>query len=94
MLQEHIHSVRPTKRMELDPFAMDEVFQGLPYAKRYERVCERLVREMLYDAACFVTSNERDGLKGIYSQPSAELGIRSFAVSLHARAAACASIGL
>lgn len=92
MLEESEASLRPTRRVELAPYPVDEVFQGLSYAKRYEEVCQRLVRERLYDAACFFTSNARDGLKGGYGEPSPELGIRNFAVSLGARAAAFARL--
>ena len=88
MLEDHLDSTRPTKRIELNPFGVDEVFQELSYAKRYELVCERLVRQRLYDAACFFTSNSKDGARGIFHQPNIELSIQNFAVSLHARAAA------
>lgn len=93
MLEEHEKSVRPTQRINLDPFKVDEAFQQLSYAKRYELVCERLVRERLYDAACFFTSNARSGIRGVYAQPSHELSIRNFAISLHARAGAFAKLG-
>lgn len=92
MLEESPSSLQPTKRIDLAPFAVDEIFQGLSYAQRYEVVCQRMVREMLYDAACFCTSNVRDGLKGKFNQPNQELSIRNFAISLHARAAAFAKI--
>lgn len=92
MLEDHAQSVRPTQRVELLPFGVDEAFQGLSYARRYELVCERLVREMLYDAACFFTSNAKTGIRGAYNQPNEELSIRNFAVSLHARAAAFAQL--
>ena len=93
MLEEDAKSTRPTKEIVLAPFAVDLEFQRRSYAKRYELVCERLVRERLYDAACFFTSNALDGAKGELTQPNVELGIRNFAVSLHARAAAFAKIG-
>ena len=64
MLEEHETSFRPTRRVELAPFKVDEEFQTLSYAKRYELVCERLVRDRLYDAACFFTSNADTGRKG------------------------------
>ena len=92
MLEESEASLRPTRRVELAPYPVDEAFQGLSYARRYEEVCQRLVRERLYDAACFFTSNARDGLKGGYGEPSPELGIRNFAVSLGARASAFARL--
>lgn len=90
--RDHPASSRPTKRIELAPFAVDEAFQGLAYASRYERVCARLVRERLYDAACFFTSDGKGGLRGMYNQPNDELSIRNFAISLHAHAAAFAKL--
>jgi hypothetical protein len=56
-------------------------------------VCERLVRDRLYDAACFFTSNARTGKQGEYQEPNQELSIKNFAISLHARAAAFARLG-
>jgi hypothetical protein len=92
MLEEHDDSLKSTRRINLAPFEVDEAFQLRSYAKRYELVCERLVRERLYDAACFLTSNAKNGMRGIYAQPNEELGIRNFAISLHARAAAFAKL--
>lgn len=92
MLEEHEKSIRPTKRINLKPFKVDEAFQQLSYAERYELVCQRLVRERLYDAACFFTSNAKRGILGAYAQPNQELGIRNFAISLYARAAAFAQL--
>ena len=92
MLEENPASTRPTKRIKLSPYPVDEAFQQLSYARRYEEVCQRLVRERLYDAACFFTSDAKGGLKGKYTEPNGELGIRNFAVSLAARAAAFAKL--
>jgi hypothetical protein len=92
MLEETPASMRPTKRIKLSPYPVDEAFQQLSYARRYEEVCQRLVRERLYDAACFFTSNAKDGAKGKYAEPNGELGIRNFAVSLAARASAFAKL--
>jgi hypothetical protein len=93
MLEERETSIRPTKPIVLAPYKIDEAFQRRSYAKRYELVCERLVRDRLYDAACFFTSNARTGRRGEYKEPNAELSIRNFAISLHARAAAFARMG-
>ncbi len=90
MLEESESSLRPTRRIELSPYPVDEAFQELSYARRYEEVCRRLVRERLYDAACFFTSNAKEGANGSYHEPNPELGIRNFAVSLSARATAFA----
>lgn len=92
MLEECPESLRPKRRIELSPFAMDEIFQERSYAQSYEEVCRRLVRELLYDAACFFTSDAKSGKLGRSTQPSEELSIRNFAVSLHARAAAFAKM--
>jgi hypothetical protein len=90
MLQDVHKSSRPTKRVTLQHYQMDEEFQCLSYAKRYELVCLRLVRERLYDAACFCISEADSGAKGRYLTPNEEVGIKSFCISLHARAAAFA----
>lgn len=92
MLEESEASMRPTKRIELASYPVDEAFQELSYAKRYEEVCQRLLRERMYDASCFFTSNAKTGAKGIFSEPNQELGIRNFAVSLGARVAAFARL--
>ena len=92
MLEECPESLRPKRQVTLSPFRIDEIFQGRSYAQNYEETCRRLVRELLYDAACFVTSNGKTGKQGKFTQPSEELSIRNFAISLHARAAAFASV--
>jgi len=93
MLEEREASIRPTKLILLKPYQVDEAFQKRSYAKRYELVCQRLVRDRLYDAACFFTSNAATGKKGQYKEPNEELSIKNFAISLHARAAAFARMG-
>jgi hypothetical protein len=92
MLEEIADSVRPTRPVTLEPFPIDRAFNGLSYAKRYEEVCRRLVRERLYDAACFITSNLRTGIKGRYTEPSGEVSVRNFSRSLYAHASAFAKI--
>ncbi len=86
------HRCGPTKPIALKPYKIDEAFQRRSYAKRYELVCERLVRDRLYDAACFFTSNVQTGKRGEYTKPNQELSIKNFAISLHARAAAFAQM--
>jgi hypothetical protein len=91
MLESRPESMRATQRINLNPYAVDDAFQERSYAKRYELVCERLLRDRLYDAACFFTSNATTGRRGVFEQPNEELSIRNFAISLHARAAAFAN---
>jgi hypothetical protein len=92
MLEEHTTSMRPKRSLTLDPYKLDETFQSKSYCEIYQETCRRLLREGLYDAACFFTSNREDGRKGKFTQPSRELSIRNFAISLHARAAAFAQV--
>jgi len=63
-------------------------FRHSSYADRYCILCEKLVRERLYDAACLILSDQKGGLRGEYSEPSAEVGFRKFATSLTAHALA------
>lgn len=93
LLEETDASTRPTKPITLAPYRVDEEFQRRSHVERYERVCRRLVRDRLYDATCFITSDSRTGMRGEYREPSAELCIKNFAISLHARAAAFAQMG-
>jgi len=67
-------------------------FKGASYARRYELFCERLVRERLYDATCFLMSSRSGGLKGRYTEPNEELGFKFFATSLTAHAIAYAKL--
>lgn len=88
MLEHHPNSIRLSTPRTLKHFPVREEFKGVSYARRYEIFCERLVRERLYDATCFLMSDPKDGLAGKYLEPNAELSFRNFAVSLAARAAA------
>lgn len=92
MLEEHPKSTRASKPKQLPHYPVRKEFNGVSYAQRYEIFCERLVRERLYDAACFLISSEDGGLKGEYSEPSKELSFANFAAALGARAAAFAKI--
>jgi len=67
-------------------------FRESSYADRYRVLCEKLVRERLYDAACLVLSDREGGLRGEYTEPSPEVGFRKFATSLTAHALAFARL--
>lgn len=71
-------------------FAVFPEFKEASYARRYEILLTKLVRERLYDAACFLLSDATGGRKGIYREPAAELSFENFAMSLlgHVMAAA------
>ena len=68
-------------------------FSDSSYAKRYQLLCMRLVRERLYDSACLLMSDADGGRLGAFSTPSEEVSISRFAASLASHAAAYARFG-
>ena len=60
-------------------------FKDSSYEKRYEILLTKLVRERLYDSACFLLSNAQAGRKGSYREPSEELSFEKFVGSLLGR---------
>ena len=57
-------------------------FKGASYAERYHILLNKLMRERLYDATCFLTTPEEGGGRGIYSEPDPDLSFRHFTESL------------
>lgn len=88
LLEEAPESTRPVKAQE-PHFKVFEEFRSASYAKRYEILLTKLVRERLYDATCFLMSNSTDGPKGHYKEPARELSFANFLTSLMAKAMAC-----
>ena len=89
LLEEARGSVSPVKAREPHYKVFPE-FKDASYAKRYEILLTKLVRERLYDSACFLMSSASDGSKGIYREPSTELSFEKFISSLIAKAIAIA----
>jgi hypothetical protein len=52
----------------------------------------KLVRERLYDAACFLMSSASEGARGVYREPTPELSFENFLGSLLAKAIAVARV--
>lgn len=67
-------------------FAVDPVFKGASYAKRYEVLCERLVLERKYSATCLTLATNASPTH--VSSPTAATGFRAFAAAAHAHAQA------
>ncbi len=63
-------------------FAVFPEFRGASYARRYELLTEKLVRESLYDAGCLILSDRDTGLSGMYREPNPELNFLKFTASL------------
>lgn len=91
LLEEAPRSTSPVEVTE-PHFRVREEFRGASYGKRYELFCQKLVRERLYDAACFMMSDRIGGLKGRFVEPSSELSFSHFVASLTGRAIAFAQM--
>ena len=85
LLEEAPGSMRPVKARE-PHFKVFPEFKDASYGKRYEILLTKLVRERLYDSACFLLSNAKQGLKGYYREPAPELSFENFIASLLAPA--------
>jgi hypothetical protein len=90
LLEEAVKSTSPV-RIANSVFPVEPIFRRTSYMDRYRILCQRLVRERLYDAACFVVS-PRDPAKPI-RQPDKELGFSNFAAAIAGRAAYIAALG-
>jgi hypothetical protein len=89
LLEEAPGSMRPVKAKE-PHFKVFPEFSDASYGKRYEILLTKLVRERLYDSACFLLSDAKHGAKGDYREPASELTFEKFIASLLARATAIA----
>ncbi len=87
LLEDAPASMRPVKARE-PHFKVFPEFIDASYGKRYEILLTKLVRERLYDSACFLLSKAKSGVKGDYREPATELTFEKFIASLLARATA------
>jgi hypothetical protein len=69
-------------------FPVFSEFREASYAKRYEILMTKLVRERMYDSAALLLSSQESAGDGGYRQPSTELSFESLLTSLKARAMA------
>ena len=81
LLEETPASIRPVRAAE-PHFRVLKEFRDASYAKRYELLCLKLVRERLYDAACLLLSARSTGSKGKYKEPNPEVNFRNFVNSV------------
>jgi len=89
LLEEAPGSTRPVKARE-PHFKVFPEFKDASYGKRYEILLTKLVRERLYDSACFLLSSPKGGTKGDYREPDPELTFEKFITSLLVRATSIA----
>jgi hypothetical protein len=63
-------------------------FSNSSYARRYELLCRKLVRERHYNASAFLISERGPGLAGSYEEPANDLTFETYARSLFAHISA------
>jgi len=87
LLEDCPRSQTPVKVQE-PHFKVFPEFKAASYAKRYELLCRKLVRENLYNSAAFLLSLARTGAQGAYTEPAPDLTFAALARSLIAHVAA------
>ncbi len=89
ILEDCPKSRQPVKVSE-PHFSVFPEFREASYAKRYEILLTKLLRERLYDGASLLLTSKTEGLKGQFRCPSDELSFHKFAAALSAHAIAFA----
>ncbi|MFP5224579.1 MAG: PaeR7I family type II restriction endonuclease [Actinomycetota bacterium] len=79
-LLEDCPDVRSPVQAKEPYFAVDPVFKGASYARRYEVLCDRLLLERKYSGACLVLSERAS--PDTVSFPSTSLSFRQFAAAI------------
>ena len=69
-------------------FPVFKEFQGASYLKRYDVLCQRLVQEQLYTAACVLASPRTAAASGEYAALSELTGLKTFVTTLAGHIAA------
>jgi hypothetical protein len=84
LLEECPASTKPVRTWE-PYFSVFPEFQGASYIQKYQLLLTKLMRDRLYDAACFILSDKDGGQAGAYREPDPELAFRAFMQSLVGR---------
>lgn len=90
LLEEADRSTTPV-RVAKTVFPVERIFENTSYTDRYRILCQRLIRERLYDAACFVTSSPTPGSP--IHEPDPDLSFASFVAAIAGRAAYIHALG-
>ncbi len=80
LLEECAGSTRPVAVAE-PHFKVFSEFSTASCAGRYELLLRKLVYEKLYDAATFLTSTEKGGVRGDFAEPAEDLTMKRFLAS-------------
>jgi hypothetical protein len=78
MLLEDCDRSRAPVKTVAPHFPVFPEFRGASYQDRYAILIEKLLRDRLYDGACFLLSSSDAGASGDFSQPHPELTFQKF----------------
>lgn len=87
MLLEDCPKSRSPVAVRQPHFPVFPEFLDSSYSERYQLLMTKLVRERLYDSACFLLSARDTGPKGEFSEPTSDLCFQQFVGSLAGRIA-------
>lgn len=90
LLEDCERSRSPVKVME-PHFPVFPEFKAASYRDRYAILIEKLIRDRLYDSACFLLSSSASAESGDYLEPHPELTFAKFVTPLVAQVAAICS---
>lgn len=90
LLEDCDRSRSPVKVVE-PHFDVFPEFKGASYRDRYQILLEKMIRDRLYDGACFMLSSEDATTTGDYSEPHDELTFTKFITPLLGHVAAICS---
>lgn len=88
MLVEDAPKSRAPVKVESPHFPVFEEFKGASYLKRYDLLCQKLVREQLYTTAAVITSPRNAAKTGEFSGISAMTDLKTFVTALAGHVAA------
>lgn len=82
MLLENCPDINKARGVKEPHFRVFADFKGTSYAKRYELLFRKLVREELYTRAALLLSTKSESVRGEFSEPADDLRVRDFFISL------------
>lgn len=88
MVEDAEKSRRPGKRESSRHFPIFPEFRNVSYLGRYDLLCQKLVRENLYSAACTLASPREAATTGDFTDMSELSSLRSFVAAFAAHIAA------
>lgn len=88
MVEDAPASRSPAKRETSVHYPIFPEFRGASYLQRYNLLCQKLVRENLYTAACTLASQQEAKDSGVFVDVSELTSLRSFVTAFAARVAA------